>query len=94
MKADSDILGIVFPGGFGAAKNLSTFGVSSEPDVDREVARVLKEFHQAKKPIAMCCIAPIVAALVLAKEEGVGIKITLGSKGTDSISCNLVVHAF
>uniref|UniRef100_A0A8C0CPZ1 Glutamine amidotransferase class 1 domain containing 3 n=1 Tax=Balaenoptera musculus TaxID=9771 RepID=A0A8C0CPZ1_BALMU len=42
----------VFPGGFGAAKNLSTFAVDGgDCKVNKDVERVLKEFHQAGKPI-------------------------------------------
>uniref|UniRef100_A0A2K5WTA1 Glutamine amidotransferase class 1 domain containing 3 n=1 Tax=Macaca fascicularis TaxID=9541 RepID=A0A2K5WTA1_MACFA len=42
----------IFPGGFGAAKNLSTFAVDGKDcKVNKEVERVLKEFHQAGKPI-------------------------------------------
>ncbi|XP_036850761.2 glutamine amidotransferase-like class 1 domain-containing protein 3, mitochondrial isoform X2 [Manis javanica] len=42
----------IFPGGFGAAKNLSTFAVHGKDcTVHRDVERVLKEFHQAGKPI-------------------------------------------
>ncbi|XP_029398490.1 glutamine amidotransferase-like class 1 domain-containing protein 3A, mitochondrial isoform X2 [Mus pahari] len=42
----------IFPGGFGAAKNLSTFAVDGKDcKVNKEVERVLKEFHGAKKPI-------------------------------------------
>lgn len=48
--------------------------------MDEEVDRVLRDFHGAKKVIGMCCIAPIIAALVLGK-SGVQIKITLGKKG-------------
>ena len=33
--------------------------------VNPEVARVIKEFHAAGKPMALCCIAPILAAKVL-----------------------------
>jgi enhancing lycopene biosynthesis protein 2 len=33
--------------------------------VDPEVERVIREFHAAGKPIALCCIAPILAAKVL-----------------------------
>ena len=51
--------------------------------MDGEMARVLREFHTAGKPIALCCIAPIVAALVLAKEDGKKIKITLGQRSGD-----------
>ncbi len=62
---------VIFPGGFGAAKNLSTFGVSSDPDVDDEVVRILRQFRDQKKPIGMCCIAPIIAAMVFAGKDGV-----------------------
>ncbi|XP_012926823.1 ES1 protein homolog, mitochondrial isoform X2 [Heterocephalus glaber] len=42
----------IFPGGFGAAKNLSTFAVDGKDcRVNEDVARVLREFHAAGKPI-------------------------------------------
>ncbi|XP_044606954.1 glutamine amidotransferase-like class 1 domain-containing protein 3, mitochondrial isoform X4 [Equus asinus] len=42
----------IFPGGFGAAKNLSTFAVDGKDcKVNKDVERVLKEFHEAGKPI-------------------------------------------
>ncbi|PNI55821.1 T0078563 isoform 1, partial [Pan troglodytes] len=64
----------IFPGGFGAAKNLSTFAVDGKDcKVNKEVERVLKEFHQAGKPIGLCCIAPVLAAKVLR-----GIEVTVG----------------
>ena len=41
--ADSDIKAVVFPGGFGAAKNLSDFGFKgTDMTVDKEVQRVLQ----------------------------------------------------
>ena len=65
-QADSDLAAVVFPGGFGAAKNLSDFGFSgTDMNVNPEVGRVIREFHAAGKPIALCCIAPILAAKVL-----------------------------
>ncbi|KAI5941448.1 Glutamine amidotransferase-like class 1 domain-containing protein 3B, mitochondrial [Manis javanica] len=64
----------IFPGGFGAAKNLSTFAVHGKDcTVHRDVERVLKEFHQAGKPIGLCCIAPVLAAKVLG-----GVEVTVG----------------
>ncbi|XP_064631402.1 glutamine amidotransferase-like class 1 domain-containing protein 3, mitochondrial [Lineus longissimus] len=66
---------IVFPGGFGAAKNLCTFAVDGKDcTVNPDVSRVLKEFHSAKKPIGLCCIAPVLAAKVLP-----GCEVTVGS---------------
>ncbi len=52
------------PGGFGAAKNLSTFGVSQEPAVDPDLERVLGDVRRAGKPLGLCCISPILAAMV------------------------------
>merc|ERR1712050_110197 len=54
---------VVFPGGFGAAKNLCNFATNgADCTVEPNVSRVLKEFHDAKKPIGLCCIAPVLAA--------------------------------
>jgi enhancing lycopene biosynthesis protein 2 len=44
--SSDDFSAVIFPGGFGAAKNLSTFGVSGDPEVDDQVARVLREFRE------------------------------------------------
>uniref|UniRef100_K7FV60 Glutamine amidotransferase class 1 domain containing 3 n=1 Tax=Pelodiscus sinensis TaxID=13735 RepID=K7FV60_PELSI len=61
---------VIFPGGFGAAKNLSTFAVDGKDcKVNAEVERVLKEFHKAGKPIGLCCISPVLAAKVLSGAE-------------------------
>ncbi|KAK7866980.1 hypothetical protein R5R35_006815 [Gryllus longicercus] len=67
---------IVFPGGFGAAKNLSDFALKgADCSVNEDVARVLKEFHKARKPIGLCCIAPVLAAKILGN-----VVLTLGKK--------------
>lgn len=81
--ADFDALFI--PGGFGAAKNLSDFGVNgANMAVKDDVTAVLKEFHAAQKYIGLCCIAPILAAKVFGSNSGgEGAKITLGSKGSE-----------
>jgi len=61
-----DLDALVFPGGFGAAKNLCNFAVKG-PDCTAhpEVERLIKEMHAAKKPIGFICIAPVLAARVL-----------------------------
>lgn len=66
--ADMDAL--IFPGGFGAAKNLCDFAVKG-PDcaVNPEVARLIREIHAAKKPIGFICIAPVIAAKVLGSQH-------------------------
>jgi enhancing lycopene biosynthesis protein 2 len=61
----ADYDGLILPGGFGAAKNLSTFaGEGAQCQADPQVARVLTEAHAAGKPIGFACLAPVVAARV------------------------------
>lgn len=72
---------VVFPGGFGAAKNLCTFAKDG-PNcaVDADVERVVRGFRAQKKAIGMCCIAPVIAAKVLGKGAGGGgCQVTIGS---------------
>lgn len=75
-----DFDAVVFPGGFGAAKNLSSFAADGAAcSVIPDVERVVKEFHQAGKPVGMCCIAPVIAARVLGRAAGgPGVKVTIG----------------
>mgnify|MGYP000923681721 CR=1 FL=1 len=69
-----DFSAVIFPGGHGATKNLSSFGYEAENyTVDSEVTRVINEFHNEGKPIAALCIAPVLIAKVL------GGKITIGN---------------
>ncbi len=72
---DADIL--VFPGGLGAAKNLSNFFQKGESyEVHPEVNRVILDFYENKKPIGFICIAPVIGAKVLGDK---GVKLTIGS---------------
>lgn len=72
-----DFDALFFPGGFGAAKNLCTFAKDGAGmTVLPEIERLLREFHGAGKPIALCCIAPVLAARVLP-----GVTVTLGAEG-------------
>lgn len=57
---------LVFPGGFGVAKNLSTFAVDGEDClVNPDIEKLIVAAHQAKLPIGAMCIAPVVLAKVL-----------------------------
>ncbi len=73
--------GVIFPGGFGAAKNLCNFASAGpECEVLPDVARVIKAFHAARKPIGLCCIAPVLIARVLGtRKGGAGVKVTIGT---------------
>ncbi len=76
---------ILVPGGFGAAKNLSSFGFKGEDMiVQPDVEKALKQFHSSHKVIGLTCIAPIVAARVFGtKFGGPGLTLTLGKTGTN-----------
>ncbi len=68
------------PGGFGAAKNLCDFAAKgAECAVEPTVERAIKAFHDAGKPVGLCCIAPVIAARVLGtKKGGPGVTVTIG----------------
>lgn len=73
---EKDFDAIVFPGGSGAAKNLSNWNEKgAEAKVLPEVERVLKEFHKSAKPIGAICVAPTLVAKVLGKT---GVNLTIG----------------
>lgn len=68
VKAD-DLDAVIFPGGYGAAKNLCDFAVKgADAAVHPEVARLLREMSAAGKPIGAICIAPALIAAALGKE--------------------------
>ena len=76
-----DFDALVFPGGFGAAKNLSTFAFDG-PDctVNGDVKNAIQEMVKAGKPIGALCISPVILARILGDVE-----ITIGlDEGTAS----------
>jgi enhancing lycopene biosynthesis protein 2 len=76
--SDFDLL--VFPGGFGAAKNLCDFATKgADCSIDPEVSRLIHEARAAKKPICFCCIAPALGAKALQQEGAQGVKMTVGA---------------
>jgi enhancing lycopene biosynthesis protein 2 len=78
--ASSDELdALIFPGGFGAARNLCDFATNGENcTVQSDVARLMKAMHAAKKPIGLACISPVVAARVFG-EMRLHARLTIGS---------------
>lgn len=67
---------LVFPGGFGAAKNLCSFAVDG-PDcsVDPATETAVKAMTTAGKPIGALCIAPALMAKIL----GNNVHVTIGN---------------
>lgn len=64
---DADTVdGLIFPGGFGAAKNLSSFAFDGpECTVNGEVASAIKAMVSKGKPVGALCISPVILAKVL-----------------------------
>jgi enhancing lycopene biosynthesis protein 2 len=61
---------LIFPGGFGAAKNLSTIAFEgANARVNPDVETAVKTMHKAGKPIGALCIAPAVIARILGNVE-------------------------
>lgn len=66
--ADYDAL--IFPGGFGAAKNLSDFAFKgADCKVNPQVTIAVKSMVEANKPVGALCIAPAVIASILKNVE-------------------------
>jgi len=73
---------LIFPGGFGAAKNLCDFAVRGAAcEVQTDVARLVREMHAAGKPIGAICISPALVARVLGKTAP-GLELTIGTDPT------------
>lgn len=66
-EADAGALdAIILPGGFGAALNLSTFATEgADATVHGDVARLVGEMYERRKPIGAICIAPGLIARAL-----------------------------
>ena len=66
----AEVDALIFPGGFGAAKNLCTFATegancTANPDVERLAGEMLA----AKKPIGAICIAPALLARIVGRKD-------------------------
>ncbi len=74
---EDQIDALIFPGGFGAAKNLCDFALKGdECTAHEEVERLVKEMRDAGKPVGLICIAPVLAARVLGED---GAELTIGT---------------
>jgi enhancing lycopene biosynthesis protein 2 len=75
----TDFSAVIFPGGFGAAKNLCDFAVKgSDCQVNPEVARLIREALAARLPLGFICIAPALMGAV-ARDAGLKTALTLGT---------------
>lgn len=72
-----ELAGVILPGGYGAAMNLSTFAEDGaccrvHPDLER----LLRALHAQGKPIGAICIAPVIVAKLFGDEQPV---LTMGN---------------
>ncbi len=67
---------LIFPGGFGAAKNLSSWAFEgAKAKLNPDVQQAIVSMHQLKKPVGALCISPVLFALALGN-----VKITIGDE--------------
>ncbi|STD30804.1 Sigma cross-reacting protein 27A [Edwardsiella tarda] len=72
----SQLDALIIPGGFGAAKNLSSLASDGAACwVDSDLQRLVRELHQAGKPLGFICIAPA----LLPKLLGAPVRVTIGN---------------
>jgi len=62
-----DYSAILFPGGYGVAKNLTNFGYVNDNSytINNAVSTVIQNFHMLKKPMGFLCIAPILVQKII-----------------------------
>lgn len=71
----NDYDGLLMPGGFGVAKNLCSYAIDgTDMKIDKVIERVIKETHNAGKPIGALCISPVIIAALIPDAE-----VTMGS---------------
>lgn len=62
----ADIDGLIMPGGFGAAKNLSNFAFKGkDADINPDVSQIINQMVDAGKPVGAICISPAVLTKIL-----------------------------
>jgi enhancing lycopene biosynthesis protein 2 len=67
--------GLLFPGGFGAAKNLSDWAFKGpESNVIKDIGDAIRAMVEAGKPVGALCISPVLLAKTLE-----GVRLTIGS---------------
>ncbi|MGB8665351.1 MAG: isoprenoid biosynthesis glyoxalase ElbB [Serratia inhibens] len=76
-QADASQLdALIVPGGFGAAKNLSSFASEgAECWIDKDLAKLTQQMHKANKPIGFMCISPALLPKLLDQQ----VRLTIGN---------------
>jgi enhancing lycopene biosynthesis protein 2 len=73
FEAD-DYDALILPGGFGAAKNLSTFAFDgADCKINGEVENAIKAMNDKNRPVGALCISPVILAKIFGN-----VKLTIG----------------
>ena len=84
---DTDAL--IFPGGYGAAKNLCTFAFDgADCKVNDDVARLAMDTYTLGKPIGAMCIAPAMMARIFG--DAAPLDLTIGSERDTANAINVM----
>lgn len=90
--------GLIFPGGFGAAKNLCDFAtMGSNCEVNPQVESLINRARVAGLPIAFLCISPVIIAKLLGQSSGVQVTIgddkeasqAIAEMGAEHVDCKV-----
>ena len=80
----ADVEGLVMPGGFGTAKNLTKWAFDGPSgEINEDVKRVIQEFVSSKKPIVGLCMSPTTIAKALEGDD-YSINLTVGTTAEKS----------
>ncbi len=84
-----DVDALIFPGGYGAAKNLSTFAFDGvDCKVNSDVARLALDVYSLGKPIGALCIAPAMMAKIFGNTTP--LDLTIGSDKETANAINVM----
>jgi enhancing lycopene biosynthesis protein 2 len=81
-----NIDGLILPGGFGAAKSLSSFALKGpDGDVNPQVLTLLRQVHAVKKPIGAMGISPATVVMALKSHQP---SVTIGTDKATATAIN------
>ena len=79
-----DFDALIFPGGFGVAKNLCSFAFKgADCEVHPQVIKVVRDAVSLRKPVGALCISPVILAKVLGD-----VTVTVGPDEGDAANVN------
>lgn len=77
---------LIFPGGFGVAKNLCSYAFDGAAcKVEPEISKLLRDAVSLRKPIGALCISPVLLAKVLGE-----VIVTVGPEESDAANVSLM----